>query len=270
MKHIRRLYTTIVIGFLAGGCPAFFCSTAPAHAESPAYRPDDVIARVHETYDRVYSASGLITRIIEVDDKEPDILNGRFAIKKPDHMLVEFMGKLRYFNGYDGITFRVYFPEENRGYYQETNRMKSLEKFVLGPGPYFGNMLKLADSGFTFEITDHYQGNLVLKATPGNPLKIAYILFGIDPKSWTIGVVEYFDKNNELVSQTRFNSFRTFGNNLFIPTSVTTTTLEGGGLVVEKTLLTRVELNIPIEEEVFRIPSDNRTEWIASSVREKP
>ena len=253
MKFLIKLTTFI---FLIFAFPEI-----PEAVEPSDYNTEDVIAHVNEMYGKVHSARGRITRIIEAGDNNTKRYIGRFAIRKPDRLLVEFTGDVRQFMGYDGKTFRIYFPDENRGFYTETGKLSSLERFVLGPGPFFGNILQIMSDGFKLEVADFFEGNLILKASPEQPLYLNLVLLGISPDTWTIRAVEHFDRENNLVSQTRFLSFKSLGDSLFFPTTVETSTVVKDNVMLETTLLTRVQLNIPLEDDVFRIPDNDETVW---------
>ena len=228
------------------------------------YDPSKVISRVMETYSRVYSARGRITRTVEAGGENLSF-SGRFAVKRPDRLLVEFVGDDHQLTVNDGKTFRVYFPKENQGLYSNINELSPPERFLMGPEPFFGNILLLMEKGFTFEAADMVEGNLILKAAPLKPLQFNFILIAIDPETWTIHAVENFNRQNQLVSQTRFLEFKTLGDSLFFPVTVKTSTILGENVMIETTHLTRVQLNVMFDEDMFRIPDNEDTEWIKKS-----
>jgi len=231
------------------------------------FSPDEVMGFVKKTYGKVFSARGVITRIIEYGGGETERSDGVFAASRPDRMLIEFKGDLHQFMGFDGDFFRIYFPGENRGFYTDAAELGIPERFVLGPGPFFGNILDIVDSSFKLEVADFYEGKIVLKAIPGNPAQFSSILIGVAPETWTIRAVEHYDMQNKLVSQTRYMAFKTVGDSLFFPTTVETSTLLKNGVMVETTYISEVMLNVLIDDEFFDIPGNDDTDWIAQPLK---
>lgn len=271
MKRFNRLYSEAVwLSFISFLVIIYGFSCRAGATEPAGINAEDVIENVNKTYNRVFSASGIITRFLESGNDDAKFFSGSFAIQKPDRKIVRFEKDTPQYTGYDGKTYRIFFPEDNKGYYTDTRDLSDLEKYVLGPGPIFGNILKLMERGFTFRITDFYEGNIIILATPVNPQQYNYILIGIAPETWTIRAVEYFDKQNVLVNQTLFPAYINVGDSLFIPSTTTTTTVMSKIVTVETTQLTRVQLNIPLDNEEFIIPSNNATEWNAQPFRKKP
>jgi len=255
--------TLIVLLFhtLAGG-------EAPAR-EKPGYTAEEIIALVNKTYRRVFSASGRITRITDYGEGKPRRLDGRFLIRRPEKMLIELAGDTHQYMSFDGSRYRLYFPKDNTGYFTDTRNLSKSERYVLGPGPFFGNIFSILDEGYTFEVVDFYEGNLVVRATPGNPSIFKYILIGVAPGTWTIRAVEHFDGKDVLVNQTRYLAFTNVGDSLFFPTTVETATLLAKHVTVETTYLTRVRLNVPIEDDLFLIPDNETTLWKAHPFRSR-
>ena len=270
MNCFHWLYIKVSIKLIMGIYMVFSFSGITAAIEPLEYTSEEVIARVNKTYQRVHSASGRITRTIEYDGNEPQSFNGRFAIQKPDRLLVVFIGDVHQFMGYDGKTLRIYFPEENRGFYTETQKLTPLERFVVGPGPYFGNILQIMEEGFSFKVADMVAGNLILKAIPLKPFQFNFILIAVDPKTWTIRAVENFDRKNKLVNQTRFLEFKTISDSLFFPVKVKTSNVFEEGFMAETMHLTRVQLNVSLDTDAFRIPFNDDTEWVAQPIGKHP
>ncbi|MFC1693770.1 outer membrane lipoprotein carrier protein LolA [Candidatus Latescibacterota bacterium] len=98
-------------------------SGATIATEQPGYTPEEVLIYINETYQKVKSAEGVILRTKGVGNEEHQRFTGRFAVKKPDRLFVEYVGDLQQFTVYDGKTFRIYFPDENRGLYRETQNL---------------------------------------------------------------------------------------------------------------------------------------------------
>jgi len=229
--------------------------------EKPGYTAGEVIALVNKTYRRVFSARGRITRITDYGEGKPRRLDGRFLIRKPAKMLIELAGDTHQFMSFDGSRYRLYFPKENTGYFTDARSLSKSERYVLGPGPFFGNIFSILDEGYTFKVIDFYEGNLIVKAVPGNPGVFKYILIGVAPETWTIRGVEHFDGKGVLVSQTRYLAFTSVGDSVFFPTTVETATLLAKHVTVETTYLTRVRLNVPIGDELFLVPDNETTLW---------
>ena len=260
--HSLSTYLRIVF------CLSIFINTCFNHGaeadDPPDYSSDYIISRINETYNKVHSAQGRITRTIEVDKTEIQRHNGRFAVRKPEHILIEFVGEFHQFVGFDGTTFRIYFPNENKGIFQKNSDMSPLERFILGPEPFFGNIFTVLKQGFSIKVADRVDGNIILKATPNNPVNFNFILVSVDPKTWTIQAIEHFDRTNTLVSQTKFLEYKTVGDSLFFPTKMATSNIISDAVRVETTRLTRVQLNIPIDDETFSIPASDDTEWTSN------
>jgi outer membrane lipoprotein-sorting protein len=227
----------------------------------PDHDLQQITAEVNRTYARVTSARGRIERTVKVVDGEADTLRGRFAVEKPDRLLVELVGGNRQVVGCDGETFRVYFPDQDRGIYRKVADLTSLERFVLGPTPFFGNILALTEDGFSLAVADTVAGNVIIKAVPERPFQFSFVLVAIDPRTWTVRAVEHFDRNNQLVSQTRFQEFEVTGDTLFFPTLVETATVSDRGIVDETTRLSRVQLNVALQGEDLSMPDSPQTVW---------
>ncbi len=232
--------------------------------ELPDYSAEYIISRINETYSKVFSAQGRITRTIEVDNTEIQRHNGRFAVKKPEHIITEFVGEYHQYVGFDGKNFRIYFPNENKGILQKNSDMSHLERYILGPEPFFGNIITLLKQGFSIKVADRVDGNIILKATPHKPVNFNFILVSVDPKTWSIKAIEHFDRKNNLVSQTKFLEYKTVGDSLFFPTKTETSNIIRDTVRVETTNLTRIQLNITLDDESFSIPFKNNTEWISN------
>ena len=232
------------------------------------YSTSDVLSKVMETYSRVYSASGRITRTFEANEIHQTI-KGRFAVVRPGRLYVEYIGEDRQITVNDGETLRVYYPDQNRGLYQHTREMNPLESFLLGPEPFFGNILQLMGDNFKIELADMVSGNLILKAQPVTPLQFNFILVSIDPKTWTIQAIEQFDTHNKLVSQTRYLEFKSAGDSLYFPTKTKTSTVSGDNLLTETLELSRVQINIDFDDERFKNPGNSDTEWIVMNNKEQ-
>ena len=266
---MKSLMSLAAYGCMAlAALPAF---QAASLAEGPGVGgdPAQVIERVGQTYARVYSARGRIDKTLSFAGTEQNFY-GRFAVKKPDSLLVELIGDIHQFSAYDGKTFRAYFPDQNEGIFYHIDDPNSMDHLAAGPTPFFGNLLPLMEQHFAFEVADTLGGNLILKAVPEKPLLFNVILIAIDPSTWTIRAVEHFDRNNQLVSQTRFLEFATLDDSLFFPTTVETSTVTENGILSETTRLSRVQLNAMIPADSFRIPDNDDTRWGPAPVEAPP
>ena len=125
----------------------------------------------------------------------------------------------------------------------------------------FGNIFQILTIDYKFELTDYFEGNLIIKATPEKQNIFNYILIGVAPGTWTIRAVEHFDRNNELISQTRYLTFASVGDSLYFPTTVETLTRLTKQVMVESTYLRQVQLNVNIGDNFFLIPDNNDTIW---------
>lgn len=257
---LKPAYAIVYLWALVG-LPPGFEGVSFAENDLPGYNLQEIVADVNRTYARVNSARGRIDRTVKLAEEVADSLQGRFAVEKPDHLLVEFVGGKRQVVGCDGKSFRVYFPDQNRGIYRNVEDLSSLERFVLGPTPFFGNILALMKEGFTLAVADTVKGNIIIKAVPERPLQFNFVLVAIAPQTWTIQAIEHFGRNNQLVSQTRFLEFTTIGDTLFFPTVVETSTLSDRGIVTETTRLSRVQLNVALRAEDFLISDNPETKW---------
>ncbi|MCE5249527.1 hypothetical protein LLG96_04825 [bacterium] len=265
MKSLCNYGHRVLLAFILSGMTIPVSGAADDFDD---YNTTDVITHVMQTYSRVFSARGRITRSFE-SGGEKQSYSGTFAVRKPDHILVEFVGDNHQYVGFDGTTFRLFFPAENKGIYKEAGSMNELERFITGPEPLFGNILSLINDAFSVKLADMVQGNLILKASPKKPLLFNFVLIAVDPKTWTVRAVEHFDRENKLVSQTKFLEFKSIGDSLFFPTKIATSSVSNENLYVESTELSRVQLNVIIEDEVFRIPGKSDTNWILESTLEK-
>ncbi|MBN1293183.1 MAG: hypothetical protein JXB48_15200 [Candidatus Latescibacteria bacterium] len=225
------------------------------------YNNDEVITHVMETYSRVYSATGRITRTVEADGAKRSN-TGKFTVKKPDRLYVEYVGEDHQITVHDGKTLRIFFAEHNKGIYKNTEDMIPMERFILGPEPFFGNVLQLMGKEFTIKLADMTSGNLILKAEPEKPLQLNFILIAINPENWTIQAIEYFDTTNKLVSQTRYYEFKSEGDSLYFPTKTITSTIIQDKLLVETLELSRVQLNYKFNDDIFSVPGNKETEWV--------
>ena len=251
-RAARGLYAWVLLPLLAVGVDGDGSETTAA--------AERVIARVDETYSHVRSARGRIARATSFSGTEQRY-EGRFAAEKPERLLVEFVGDEEQVVVCDGQKFRAYFPGPNQGLYQTMESLSPMERFVLGPGPFFGNLLPLLQDGYVFDIAETVGGNHILRATPVRPAHFNFILLAIDPETWTIRAVEHFDRANQLMSQTRFLEFESIGDSLFLPTLVQSSTVTEDGIVTETTRLSRLLLNTSLDATVFRTPGDEHTEW---------
>ena len=172
MKSVnyKALYIMLFPLLITTTCVRFLYADDLSH-----YNTNEVLSKVMETYSRVNSAAGRITRTFEANGTCQSI-KGRFAVLRPGRLYVEYIGEDRQITVNDGKTFRVYFPDENRGLYKFTNEMNPLESFLLGPEPFFGNILQLMDDNFEIKLADMVSGNLILKAQPVKPLQFNFIL----------------------------------------------------------------------------------------------
>ena len=231
--------------------------------ETVHYSPEDVISRINETYSKVYSAQGRISRTIEIDENQPYRLLGSFTVEKPVNVLIKFAGDFLQYIGFDGKEFRIYFPVENRGVYKKTSVMTFLDRFMSGTELFFGNYTSLLQNGFSITVHDTLNGKIILKATPEKQIHFNYILVGVDPQTWTIQVVEYFNTKNILVSQTKFLEYNTIGDTLIFPRKIIISTIVNNKVRIETTSLTSFKLNIFFEDKAFSIPSNENTKWIS-------
>ncbi|MFC1693769.1 hypothetical protein ACFL1R_09720 [Candidatus Latescibacterota bacterium] len=138
-----------------------------------------------------------------------------------------------------------------------------MERYVLGPGPFFGNILPVMEKEYSFSVIDMFEGKLILKATPLNADGINYILIGIDPEVWIIRAVELFDAQNNLLKQTNYLEFLSYGDSLFFPITVKTLSITNGRVTEETILLSNVRINVTFGESDFQIPGNDNAEWIA-------
>jgi len=234
----------------------------PADARLPTdFTVQEILANVETTYQRITSARGEITRIIEMRGRDPFILKGTFAVVKPDRMRIELRGESSQVTTCDSRMYRIYFPEKNRGVYEMTGPMHDLERYVKGPGHVFGDIMGVLRTGYDLTVADPIDEMLVLKAAPIEPSDIGYILVGISPETWTVRVVEQFDTKERVVSQSRYLAFHAAGNTLFFPSTVVVTVDTGGSIAVETTYFKKIELNVPIDNGLFKNPGDRDTDW---------
>lgn len=263
MNRFYRLTLKASLAFFEFCCIIIALSGAAIATEPPGYTPEEVLAYVNETYQKVQSAEGVILRTKGVGNEEQQRFTGRFAVKKPDLLFVEYVRDLRQLTAYDGKTFRIYFPDENRGLYRETQNLSEMERYILGPGPFFGNILPVMEKEYSFSVIDMFEGKLILRAIPRNSDVINYILIGIDPEVWIICAVELFYAQNNLVKQTRYLEFLSYGDSLFFPITVKTLSTTNSRVTEETTLLSNVQINVSPSESYFQIPGNDNTEWIA-------
>jgi len=261
--NYKALSILLVSLLINTACARFLYADDLSH-----YNTNEVISKVMETYSRVYSAGGRITKTFEANGIRQNI-KGRFAVVRPGRLYVEYIGEGRQVTVNDGETLRVYYPDENRGLYQYTSKMNPLESFLLGPEPFFGNILQLMGDKFKIELADMVSGNLILKAQPVTPLQFNFILVAVDPKTWTIQAVENFDRNNKLVSQTRYLEFKSDGDSLYFPSKTRTSTVSGENLLIETLELSRVQINVDFDDKRFNNPGNSDTEWIVMNDKEQ-
>ena len=226
------------------------------------YTTEDVLTQVMETYARVQSAAGRIVKTFEAGDTK-NTVNGRFAAARPGRLYLEYTGEDRQITVNDGETLYTYSPDQNRGLFKRTSELNPLETFVMGPEPLFGNMFRLLDDTFDIELADMVSGNLIMKATPHRALQVNFILVAVDPETWTIRAVENFDRNNTLISQTKYLEFRSVGDSLYFPSKTSTSTIMGDDILLETLKFSRIQLNVDFNGEWFVKPGDGDTEWIS-------
>jgi len=264
MKHSHVLqFRTVALLSLAVFIFSHVLMNTGTAQTTPDMTPDELIARVKETYAGLVSARGSITRIIEYDDAEPERDEGTITVLGPDKLRIDFKGDMPRSIISDGEIFRIFFPGENRGYYTELANCTAGERFILGPGPYKGNILDGMGPEFTYSIADNYMGNIILRADAIESGTFSYILIGIAPETWTIRGVEYFDRNGDLVRQIRFLEFASVDGSFFFPTQAVTSQQVSNNITVETIYITDARLNVPIEEKLFDKPGDGATEWNA-------
>lgn len=230
-------------------------------------RAEEIIARVNAVYDGVESATGSIVRIIDYGEGEPGRSEGRFMVGKPDRLKIEFGGAAVRTIMYDGSMYRLYFPKENRGYLTETSGLTAQERYVLGAGLYFGNAFRGLSEGYRFSVADTFEGNIIVKAAPDTPQTFEYILIGVAPETWTVRGIEYFDGEGRVISQTRYLEFARKDGGLFFPVKIETSAQLPGGIMVETIMLSRVEINAPLDERAFARPGDDETSWAEQPLR---
>jgi len=236
------------------------CSGVRAETNWLGHSVESVVDSVNRTYARVTSARGRISRTVEAGELV-ERFEGRFAARRPDHLFVELAGEDTQVLTYDGEYLHVYFPLQKRGLRRAAADLNPLERLTVGPAPFFGNVLPLLERGFSCDVADTVGGDLILKAIPDTPVLFNFILVAVDPSTWTVRAVEHFDRDNALVSQTRFLEFEAAGDSLFIPVETVSASLGKGGLFQETTRLSRVELNVSIADEVFAVRAGEGVVW---------
>ncbi len=147
-------------------CAIMSLAGITAFAEPADHKAEDIINRVRTTYEKVRSASGRITRIVKSGYTKPRKFTGEFIVKNPDYMIIDFEDNARQLIGFDGDSYRVFSPDENKGFFKDVHDMTPLERFLLGSEPVFGHVLKLIEHGFSIEVAYMFRGNIVLKSTP--------------------------------------------------------------------------------------------------------
>ncbi len=236
-------------------------TTRAASAETPPeYTAPEVVAKVREAYERVKSVRGDISRIIEMQGRDPILLNGTFAAVKPGRMRIETTGTSPQITTSDSRLYRIFFPERNEGVYELVERMSPMERYVKGPGHMFGDIMSAIEEGFTFSITDYFNDTIILRAEPVEPSDIAFILLGIAPESWTVRAVEQFDLEGSVASQTRYMDYHS-GDSWYFPATVVITIDTGRSIVTETTYYRNVSVNTPIENDIFKNPGDSDSTW---------
>ena len=255
----------IVFAAIAAAMMVALAGLPAAQEQVP--QSDDIIAHVNAVYDGVESASGSIVRIIDYGEGEPGRSEGRFIAGKPDRLKIEFGGAVARTILYDGSMYRLYFPKDNRGYITETSGLTAQERYVLGAGLYFGNAFRGLSEGYRFSVVDTFEGNIIVKATPDTPQTFAYVLVGVSPETWTVRGIEYFDGEGRVISQTRYLEFARKDSGLFFPIKIETSAQLPGGIMVETIMLSRVEINAPLDERAFARPGDDATSWAEQPLR---
>lgn len=225
------------------------------------YEATAVIDSVQRSYGRISSVRGRIHRSVEIGD-EVQTHQGRFAARLPDHLYVEFVGEDAQIHLYDGDSLHVYWPGEKQGIRRSVDSLTSIERNVLGPAPFVGDPLSALSSGFAIEIADTTGGNLILKLVPETLTLHNFILVAVHPGTWTVRAIEFFDRNDALVSQTRFLQFAAVGDSLRLPRETVTSTVTHSGLLRETTRFSRVEMNVPLDEDVFRLRNAGEIRWL--------
>ena len=245
----------------AANISAAFAGEPAGVGSPPGFTVQKILANVATTYGRITSARGEITRIVEMQGRDPLFLKGTFAVVKPDRMRIELRGESTQVSTCDSRMYRIYFPEKKRGVYEMTGPMNDLERYVKGPGHLFGDIMGVLRTGYDLTAADPVDDMIVLKAVPIVPSDIGYILVGISPESWTIRAVEQFDTKERVVSQSRYMAFHAVGDTLFFPSTVVVTVDTGGSIAVETTYFRKIKLNVPIDNGLFKNPGDRDIDW---------
>lgn len=253
----------IAAGLLMSCCiltGVFSAGIANAQTD-PGYTTEDIMKHINETYAKTISAKGKISRVTDFGEGEPDRFDGTFVIQKPFFLHIALDGASPRTSVFDGTYYRLFFPSENRGYYTEASNLTAGQRFVLGAGPYFGNIFDGMADTFTFKAVDLFEGNIIVKATPIGQSPYRYVLIGISPDTWTIRIVEYFDDAGEVVRQIRYLTFKSAEGGVYFPTTVETSMILASHVMTETLYLTDVVLNGRISDSEFAVPGDKDTHW---------
>ena len=239
-------------------------SGTPALAQS--FTAGEVLANVATTYGKVATAHGSITRSTIRQGTGAVTLSGTFILMEPDHIRFEYTGGEPQMAQYDGSGFYVYFPATDSGMFWNAEMLSSFERYAMSPAGILGNVARLFATGFVTEILEERDGTVVIKAVPTEALYYNYVLAGIDTATWTVRIIEYFDRAGNLVSQTRFPAFITTEDGLHFPTASTTLSVVATGILMETTTIGNVSLNARTDRDTFLLPGDADTSWTDHTV----
>jgi len=228
------------------------------------YTVDQILALVGETYGRISSAKGTVSRVAEIDDDAPARFEGEFFMKASGEMLFRYSSDPEREIGFDGTKFRIYFPGDDVGYYTDTSELSFAERFVLGSGPYIGNILEMYRDSHDLSIANYFEGRYIIKASSQETLG-AYVLIGVSPGSWTVSGIEQYDVQNRLIRQTRYLEFERLDDTVFFPKTIEISTLQKDKIIIETTYFRDITLNGTINNKIFTITGSKKTDW-----RERP
>lgn len=221
--------------------------------EVSSMKAGDVIEKVNLTYARFEKASGRIQRTTS-QSTHPSLTTGGEATG-------EGGGKIQISKG----SFFVNWPERllRIEYFEPIERVlliNSSGTWMLNPAEKTAQVIESPASGASMDILlslnpfsslkdgfdmkriEDHDDSIIIEAKPQKPLKLSRILVKVDPKTWTAQALELFNLNGELLSQTKYENFKSF-KTLFFPTEFVTRLKTEETLIIERSKLSRIKLN---------------------------
>jgi outer membrane lipoprotein-sorting protein len=113
------------------------------------------------------------------------------------------------------------------------------------------NPFALLGGGYDCSRIEDFESHFIIKcSSKEDALAVSYVLMKVNPSNWMVSAYEVFDKQDTLVSQTKFFDFVPIASAWF-PARVETRVQLGNGAALESVSYSRVRINESLEDSLF-------------------